>query len=122
LADTISTSKENKLLQIKWVDIFEQYFIFYCKCAPPYKSYVTFSYINKKGDKKAEIVFTKPDYNYISFKELMDMSTEWYNFFDNKYDLYITEALPGNKYRTNKVHFVPYRVLTQDGVILKEKQ
>ncbi|QDW23432.1 hypothetical protein FFJ24_000730 [Pedobacter sp. KBS0701] len=109
-------------MQIKWVDVFEQYFIFFCKCAPPYKSYVTFSYINKKGDKKAEIVSTKPDYNYISFKELVDMSGEWYNNFDNKYDLYITEILPGNKYRTNKVKFVPYRPPVNDGVILNDKQ
>ncbi|WP_431292646.1 hypothetical protein [Pedobacter sp. P26] len=122
LADTVSTSKGSKFLQIKWVDVFEQYFIFFCKCAPPYKSYVTFSYINKKGDKKAEIVSTKPDYNYISFKELMDMSGEWYNNFDNKYDLYITEILPGNKYRTNKVKFVPYRPPVNDGVILNDKQ
>ena len=109
-------------MQMEWVDVFEQSFIFFCKCAPPYKSYVTFSYINKKGDKKAEIVSKKPDYPYISFKELMDMSTEWYNFFDNKYDLYITEVLPGNKYRTNKVKFVPYSAPTINSVTLKEKQ
>lgn len=122
LADTISMSKEYKFMKMEWDSPFQQFFVFFCKCAPPYKSYVTFSYINKKGDKKAEIVSTKPSYDYISLKALMDMSTEWYNYFDNKYDLYITEVLPGNKYRTNKVKFVPYQEPTQDRVILKEKQ
>ncbi|QPH41285.1 hypothetical protein [Pedobacter endophyticus] len=122
LADTTNISKANMYMEIKWVDVFEQSFIFFCKCAPPYRSYVTFSYINKKGNKKAEIVSRKPNYPYISFKELMDMSAEWYNFFDNKYDLYITETLPGNKYRTNKVRFVPPSLPTQDHAILNEKQ
>lgn len=118
LADTINISPPNRLLKIETISFFEHHFTFFCKCMPPYKSYTTFSYIDKKGDKKAEIVSKKPDYPYISFKELMDISSE-----HNSYDLYITEVLPGNKYRTNKVHFSPYRTPIDDGVVVnKENQ
>ncbi|WP_443939862.1 hypothetical protein [Pedobacter sp. MW01-1-1] len=81
---------------------------------------MTFSYINKKGDKKVEVVTEKPTYPYVSFKELMDISTESNIYFNNTYDLYITEVLPGNKYRTNKVSLLPYQQPIQDGVILKK--
>jgi len=52
LVDTIDVSKKNKVVQMEWFGAFEQFFVFFCKCAPPYKSYVTFSYINKKGGRK----------------------------------------------------------------------
>ncbi|MBB6238206.1 hypothetical protein HDC90_002838 [Pedobacter sp. AK013] len=116
LADTINISPPNRFLKIETISFFEHHFTFFCKCMPPYKSYTTFSYIDKKGDKKAEIVSKKPDYPYISFKELMDISSE-----QNSYDLYITEVLPGNKYRTNKVHFVPYRTPIDDGVVVNKE-
>jgi len=122
LADTINTTKKNQLLNIETVSFFEHIFTFFCKCAPPYKSYVTFSYINKKGAPIAEVVSKKPDYPYVSFKELMDLSGKWHSYFDNKYDLYITEVLPGNKFRTNKVKFMPYSPPIDDGVTLKDKQ
>jgi len=52
----------------------------------------------------------------------MDISAEHNRYLDNSFDLYITEALPGNKYRTNKVQLVPYRSPTDDSVVVKEKQ
>lgn len=122
LADTINISQPNRLLKIETISFFEHHFTFFCKCTFPYKSYTTFSYIDKKGDKKAEIVSKKPGHPYISFKELMDISAEHNRYIDNSYDLYITEVLPGNKYRTNKVQFVPYRTPIDDRVIIKEKQ
>ncbi|RZK68289.1 MAG: hypothetical protein EOO95_00180 [Pedobacter sp.] len=122
LADTINISMPNRLLKIETISFFEHHFTFFCKCTPPYKSYTIFSYIDRKGDKKAEIVSKKPDYPYISFKELMDISAEYNRSLGNYYDLYITEVLPGNKYRTNKVHFVPYRTPIDDSVVVKEKQ
>lgn len=78
--------------------------------------------MNKKGDKKAEIVSKKPAHPYISFKELMDITAEHHRSLDNYCDLYITEVLPGNKYRTNKVKFVSYIPPMDDGVNIKEKQ
>ncbi|MFI5451113.1 hypothetical protein ACHMWN_03060 [Pedobacter sp. UC225_61] len=122
LADTINTSKNNQVLRIETISFFEYSFIFYCKCAYPYKSYVSFSYLITKKEPKAEIVSKKPNYPYISFKELMDIAAKTHRYFDTTYELYITEVLPGNKYRTNKVSFVPYIEPTIDFEILKGKQ
>ena len=109
LADTINVSKENRFMRIGYGDnAFEYFFIFFCKCAYPYKTDASFSYIIKKGEKKAEIVTEKPNYKYCSFRELMDMVHEHHNYFNDVYDLYITEVLPGNRYRTNVVRFNSY--------------
>lgn len=117
LADTIHVSKENQLLKHGYGDNpFEYFFTFFCKCAYPYKTNVAFSYINKKGEKKAEIVSERPKFKYSSFKELMEMVNEHHKFFNDVYDLYITEVLPGNKYRTNKVRFLPYTEPTNDSM------
>jgi hypothetical protein len=121
LADTINVSRPNRFLKIETISFFEHHFIFFCKCTPPYKNYTSFSYIDKKGIKKSEIVAKKPDYPYISFKELMDISSKYNRYFDNSYDLYIIEVLPGNKYRTNKVNYVQERLPIDDRVIVKEK-
>lgn len=121
LADTINTTKRNQVLHIEPINPFEYVFTFYCICATPYKNYVSFSCITKKGEKRSKIVSKKPNYPYLSFKELMDIVNKYNINFNNSYDLHITEVLPNNKYRTNKVHFVPYSPPTQDGVILKEK-
>ena len=122
LADTINIAQPNRLLKIETISFFEHHFTFFCKCTPPYKNYTVFSYIDKKGSKKAEIVSKKPAHPYISFKDLMDLSAKHHRHFDDSYDLYITEVLPGHKYRTNKVQFVPYRNPTDDSVVVKEKQ
>ena len=121
LADTLSVSKENNVLKHGYVDnAFEYFFTFFCKCAYPYQDYVIFSYINKKGEPKAEIVLEKPKYRYSSFKELMDMVNEHHKFFNDVYDLYMVEALPENKYRTNQVKFVGHSPPIADGVIIKQ--
>lgn len=109
LADTINVSKENQVLKHGYINFFEYFFTFFCKCAYPYKNEITFSYINKKGEKKAEIVSEKPELKYISYRELMNIVNEYHKIFNDSYDLYITEVMPGNRYRTNKVLFLPYR-------------
>lgn len=49
MADTLSISKENRVLKHGYFDnAFEHFFVFFCKCIPPYKTYVTFSYVIKK--------------------------------------------------------------------------
>ena len=121
LADTLNTPKTIQVLRIETISFFEYSFIFYCKCAYPYKSYVSFSYLITKKEPKAEIVSKKPNYPYISFKELMDIAAKNHRYFDTTYELYITEVLPGNKYRTNKVKFNIYPEPINDGVIIKPK-
>lgn len=121
LADTINVSKENQVLDLGYGDNrFEYFFTFFCKCAYPYKTDVSFSYVNKRGEKRADIVSEKPNVKYSSFRELMDMVHEHHRFFNDVYDLYITEVLPGNKYRTNKVRFLPYNPPTDDSVIINK--
>lgn len=120
LADTINVSKENQVLRVEAINGFEYWFTFYCRCAYPYKNYVRFSYIVKYGEKKPEIVSKKPDYPYISFKELMGLAGKDNLNIDHEYELYITEALPGNKYRTSRVKWSGYREPSVDGVIIKQ--
>jgi len=121
LADTINTSKENQLLRIESINAFEDLFLFYCRCAPPYKNYVTFSCITKKGEKKREIVSLKPNFKFISFKELMDIANQYNRYFDETYDLYIVEVLPGKRYQTSKVKYVPYSPPIIDSKSIKNK-
>lgn len=48
LADTINVDKANKVLEFRNPEYaFEHFFTFYCKCVPPYKDYVTFSYVSR---------------------------------------------------------------------------
>lgn len=51
----------------------------------------------------------------------MDKVSEHGTHFNSSYDLYITEVLPGNRYRTNKVNLViPFQPI-DDSVIIKHK-
>ena len=122
LADTINTPKKIQVLSITALNVFEYMFTFYCTCAPPYKNYVSFTSIIKKGEKKVDVLSEKPDYPYLSFKELMDLAAKYHRYFDNTYDLFITEALPKNKYKTYKVKFVAYSAPRTNSVILRDKQ
>jgi hypothetical protein len=121
LADTINVAKNDRVLQIETVSSFEYSFIFYCKCAAPYKSYVSFFYLNDKKKPKSTVVSQKPDYPYISFKELMDLVNKHHRFFNENYDLFITEVLPDSNYKTTKVNFIPYQEPIQDFILLDRK-
>jgi hypothetical protein len=122
LADTINVAKNHRVLHIETVSSFEYSFIFYCKCAAPYKSYVSFFYLNDKKKPRSTVVSQKPDYPYISFKELMDLVNKHHRFFNENYDLFITELLPDRKYKTTKVNFIPYQEPIQDFILLDRKQ
>ncbi len=122
LADTINIAKQNRFLKIETASFFEHHFTFFCRCTPPYKDFTSFYYYIKKGDKIAETVSKKPDYDYLSFKEFMDILAETRGYLSGIYELYITEVLPGNKYRTNKVSQVPYSPPTYDSVSVKENR
>lgn len=121
LADTLNTSKNNQILSIKTISFFEYSFIFYCKCAAPYKSYISFFYLLPKTKPKSIVAVNKPNYPYISFKELMDIVSKYPENFNYSYDLYITEVLPNQKYRTNKVNYIIYPNPTQNTTVLKNK-
>lgn len=122
LADTINVSKNNRVLQMGYQDNgFEYYYLFYCNCIKPFDRYVAFYNITKHGEKRAETLTKKPDYKYISFKDLMELVSKNQRYFDDHYDLYITEVLPKNKFRTDKVIMVPYQEPVKDFIELKNK-
>lgn len=75
-------------------------FTFFCKCIPPYEDYVEFNYLNNK--KSRETTHAKPPVKYISWQKLHDLLVKHGAKFDKYIELYITEVLPDNKYRTNK--------------------
>lgn len=121
LADTIGIDRNNRVLEIKPIDAIQYGFIFFCKCVPPYKYFPTFSYLRTKKVPASPIMSKKPDYRYISFKELMEITAKYNIYFDKSYDLYITEVLPGNGYRTTKVKYEPTYDLEPDVIRIENK-
>lgn len=101
LADTIASPKESRIVKLsKPYDII--YIVtFLCKCIPPYKDYVQFSYLNNKLARQTSTV--KPAVKYLSWEELQNLFTKYGRGFDSHYELYITEVIKGGKYKTNKV-------------------
>ena len=109
LADTINVAKNDRVLEIQGIKInrFEYTFVFFCKCVWPNYDAVEFSYLVNKKNPQPKEVLGKPSYPYISYKSLMEFVAKHQRGFDNHYQLYLTEVLPGNKYRTSKVNFSP---------------
>ena len=105
LADTINVSKNDRVLEISGISGYDQSFVFFCKCVKPYNSYPEFIYLVDRTKTKPAMVLKKPNYPYISFKNLMDLVAKKTFNFEDDYQLYITEVLPGNKYITKKVVF-----------------
>ena len=105
LADTINVSKKDRVLEISGISGYDQSFVFFCKCVKPYYNYPEFIYLVDKNKNKPTVVLSKPNYPYISFKNLMDLVAKKTFNFEDDYQLYITEVLPGNKYLTKKVLF-----------------
>lgn len=124
LADTfnVNVSKPKKILEIKWTTPVHYSFVIQTDYNAPYYKYLEFSSRINKGEKKAEVKLKKPKCNYISLKELLAIVKEHTRYFNDVYDLYITEALKANKYRTYKVVLMPQYAPTDDSIVLKEKQ
>lgn len=118
LADTINVSSENRILEIG-TEGNGDYYMFYCQCLPPYgHGYnLSFGYL-KKGLHVNEVISTKPDHKYISWKELSTIVTKTKYDFDKQYDFFITEVLP-NGYKTNKVKMVKYHEPIIDSITIK---
>ncbi|MBB6274086.1 hypothetical protein HDF26_004559 [Pedobacter cryoconitis] len=116
IADTLSSNINNRFIEIGKEGQMG-YYVLYCKCIIPYDNYVTFKYkINKST---VQIVNRKPESKYSSVKELLDLLTKSQNNFDNQYELFITEKLPNDKYKTNQVELVRVGRLDPDYIILK---
>lgn len=104
LVDTLNTPKSLRFIEIK--DGYEVSYTFFCMCLPafdqnrPYDNLI-YTFLNSKSA-KLNLTDKKPSADYISWKEFLSLATRP-KFFEDNYNLYITEALPNNKYRTNKV-------------------
>lgn len=124
LADTLqaNASNPNKILEIKWTTPFHYSFIFQTEFKAPYYKYIEFSCRIDKKKEIGEVKLKKPRCRYISLKEFLALVRENTRYFNDIYDLYITEVLAGNKYRTFKVEIMPQYAPTQDSMVLKEKQ
>lgn len=109
LADTINISPENRILEIGHEGDGIGY-TFFCQCLPPYgRGYnVSFYYLKRAGTPPETIFDHKPQHKYISWKELSELIVKGKYTLAKTYDFYITEVLPGNKYKTNKVRMTQY--------------
>ena len=102
--DTLNTPKDQRFVEIK--DGYEVGYTFFCMCLPsvdknrPYDNLV-YTFINSKST-KLNVTDKKLDKRYMSWKEFLNLAIRP-RFFKDNYELFITEALPNNKYRTNKV-------------------
>ncbi|MFD0939936.1 hypothetical protein [Pedobacter boryungensis] len=111
LADTVNIPKDQRLLNINKsvpFTLYEKKYEFFCKCLPPFKQNLMFFYINTQRGSKEEIFYAKPIHNYLSWQELMALIEKHQNAFDQKYNLYIVEVLPGKRYKMNLVKLAKY--------------
>lgn len=116
VVDTLSTHINNRFVETGKEGQLS-YYTFFCKCLTPHNRYLTFSYNDSTS--KTPILNEKPNYKYSSLKGLLDTVTKSQNNFNEEFDLFITEALINNKYKTNKVKMVIFRRLEPDIHILK---
>ena len=110
LADTLNVPKGQRILGINERDfnLYENEYVFFCKCIAPHKDNLAFSYINTNKNRKENMLSKKPNYKYISWKDLVLLIEKYQNNFDKVYNLYIVEVLPRNRYKTNLVKLVRY--------------
>lgn len=105
MADTIAISKDQRVLEISNGPVpFVGAYEFYMKPYPGNDMNLMFIYEEPKPELRAKVVTTKPDYPYRSWKSLFNLLTDTKTPFDDNYQLFITERLPGNKYVTHKVY------------------
>ena len=116
LADTLNVDVKNRIVEIgKEGEI--PYYAFYCKCISPYDAVVSFTY--SKRDSSVNIKDIIPDYNFMTWKDFSDIISKEGNHLNKVYSIYITEVLPGNKYKTNKVDLVLRKPPIVDYQIIK---
>lgn len=118
LADTASIPQSKKVLEILLTP-FHYTFMFYTDFKAPYYNWLEFSSLVDKGHPREKVVSQKPTQSYISLKELLELAKDSPNTFNDNYDLFITEVLPGKKYQTSKVKLIRQSAPTVDYHILK---
>ena len=106
LADTINIPKTQRLVEIG--NDYGISYTFLCRCLMPVtkggqNEDLIYYFVNNK-DAKLNISDTFPKVRYMSWKEFLNLAVRP-RFFSDNYEFYITEVLPQNKYRTNKVEF-----------------
>jgi hypothetical protein len=105
LVDTIHMQPESKLLEIGQEGSFICY-QFYCTCVSPYDRNLTFAYdLSKAANKTLKI---KPTFKFTSWREFQELFSKMGYDLEIKYDIYISELLPRQRYRTNKVFMVKF--------------
>ena len=116
LADTINVVPENKFLEMGSEGPMH-YFTYLCKCIPPFDRYTTFTYnINKTKVVKSQ---HKPNFNFVSWKELAEILYKEGKGIPDKYNIFITEVLPDKSYRTDNVRLVLFPPPIMDFSIVK---
>jgi len=116
LADTLSTDKSNRILEIGKEASFT-YYMFFCPCVPPYGMGYNLSFASYKEDK---ITFSDslPKFDFLSWKELSKLGATQHADFNGKFKFFITELLPDKKYLTREVRIVHYREPIRDFTII----
>ena len=105
LADTIDVPKNQRILEISRGPLwFVGAYEFYIKLHPNDNINLIYIYEEPLTDMQAKIVDTLPSHRYKSWKSLFELLTNRDKPFDDNYQLYITEKLPGGKYATHKVY------------------
>lgn len=114
MADTIHTSKENRIFDIGSEGAY-RYYSFYCKCIPSYDKNPAFIYLLRLGTK---ILPNKPKVNYISWKSLSKLLNEKGKRFNDLYTLVVVQSLTDNKFMMNetKLHIIPPPIIDFDTV------
>lgn len=119
LADTTNTPKESRFMSIGKISPFTSGYTIFCKCLVPYQNHLQFSYRIGKDIPLAPVVNSKPIHQYTNWTTLQELIIKNHKYFNDIYDLYIVEALPGNRYKTNKVKLDIYTTI-KDGVTVKD--
>ncbi len=104
LADTIDVPKNQRILEIRRGPWFVGVYEFYMKSYPTDNINLIFTYEEPRPEMQAKIVETLPNHHYRSWKSLFELLTSPDKPFDDNYQLYITEKLPGGRYTTHKVY------------------
>lgn len=115
LADTLTTSKGNRILEIGQEGKL-RYYMFYCPCVPPYGQGYNLSFRVYKSNGAPEKKI--PEFAFMSWGELSALATSNNAVFNKKFRFFMTELLPDKTYLTSEVLLVHYREAVRDFITL----
>lgn len=105
LVDKVNIAKDQRKVNIRQKGVFLVY-EFSCptrRIHNEHEAKITSLYINGKDLPKPLITDSKPNYNYISYDDLLDIIHKTGLYFNNNYLLFITQVLLGG-YKTVKTY------------------